>query len=92
MRFWTTPHPVPYLCTDNGTARGYMCSVFEISELYPLDYDSIMILLRFDQDIIRLDIWNTSAHRLAAHAEKRLCYRCGQYSDRAVLQARAARL
>ena len=62
MRFWTTPHPVPYLCTDNGTARGYMCSVFEISELYPLDNDSVMILLRFDQDIIRLDIWNTSAN------------------------------
>lgn len=48
MRFWTAPHLVPHLCTDNGTARGEMCSVFEISELHPLDYDSIMILLRFN--------------------------------------------
>jgi hypothetical protein len=56
MRFRTAPHPIARLFIGDVAFRRHLCSIFIIDELHLLDNHSVMVLLPFDQDVVRLDI------------------------------------
>ena len=56
MRFWTTPHQVANLYTNDVAIGIYASSIFNISEFNLLNRYSVISLVPINENIIGLDI------------------------------------
>ena len=58
MRLWTAPHQVANLYTNYVAIGTHISSIFDISKLYLLKNYSVIPILPFDQNVVRLDVYS----------------------------------
>jgi len=58
MRFWTAPHQVANLYTNDVAVGIHISSIFDISKFYLLNRYSVTSLVPIDENIIGLDIYD----------------------------------
>jgi hypothetical protein len=57
MRFWTTPHQVANLYTNDIAVGIHTSSIFNISEFYLLNIYAMISLVPINENVIGLDIY-----------------------------------
>lgn len=94
MRFWTPPHQVANLYTNNVTVGIYTSSIFDISEFYLLNRYSVIVLIPIDENVIGFDICDALIATKMVHMleDASLTYLCVQCFVCAKLQGRVAYL
>jgi hypothetical protein len=90
VRFWTAPHQVADLYTNDVAVWIYASSVFDISEFYLLNSYSVIFFIPVDENVIGLDVYGTLI--TAKMVYTCLTYLCGQCFRRATPQARVVYL
>jgi hypothetical protein len=68
MRFWTAPHQVANLYTNDVAVGIHTSSIFDISKFYLLDKYSVISLVPIDENVIGFDIYDSLITAKTVHA------------------------
>ena len=68
MRFWTAPHQVANLYTNDVAIGIHTSSIFDISEFYLLNRYCVIFLIPIDENVIGFDIYESLMAAKMVHA------------------------
>lgn len=70
MRFWTAPHQVAHLNTNNVAVGIHTSSIFNISEFYFLDRNPTISLVPIQKNVIGFDIYDSLIAAKMVHTSR----------------------